>query len=156
MRRSGILHKAPRGIFFFWRIRFFLLIFFLIGSNVLGALVVVIVSWGTVLVASAAVGRLILTIALPRGTATFGVPSSWLIGAPGVSPVTSLLTFAELGDLIAHHLVEAITIDLHKLFFDNLQASTFPSEMGPCGALGFLKAASCFHVLQNGKLQYGS
>ena len=78
------------------------------------------VSWGTVPVASTAVARLILTVALARGTSPFGVPSSWLIGAPGVFPFTSFLALVELGNLIVRNLVKAIAIDLHELFLDCL------------------------------------
>ena len=115
-----------------------------------------LVSWGTIPVASATVGRFILKVALARRASSFGVPSSWLIGAPGVSPFASLLTLIELGDLIVHNLVKAITVNLHELLLDNLQASALPSEVGPRGTLSFLKATSRFHVLKNGKLQYGS
>ena len=79
-----------------------------------------LVSWGTVPVASTAVGRLILAVALARGTSPFGVPSSWLIGAPGVPPFTSFLTLGKLGDLVVLHLVETIAIDLRELVFDDV------------------------------------
>ena len=155
-RRRARLDKAPRGVFPFRRVRFRLLIFFLVGRFVLGAHGVVLVSWGAVPVASATVGRFILTIALARRASSFGVPSSWLIGAPGVSPFASLLTLVELGDLIVRNLAKAITINLHELFLDNLQASALPGETGPRGALSLLKATSRFHILEDGKLHYGS
>ena len=119
-RRRARLDKAPWGVFPFRRVRFRLLIFFLVGRFVLGAHGVALVSWGAVPVASATVGRFILTIALARRASSFGVPSSWLIGAPGVSPFASFLTLVELGDLIVRNLAKTIAIDLHELVFDDL------------------------------------
>ena len=66
MRRRARLHKAPWGIFSFLRVRFWLIIFFLVGRDVRGALGILLVSRGTVPVASAAVGWPVLTIALAR------------------------------------------------------------------------------------------
>ena len=65
-RRRVQLHKAPRGIFPFLRVLFWLIIFFLIGRDVRVALGILLVSRGTVPVASAAFGRPVLTIALAR------------------------------------------------------------------------------------------
>ena len=94
--------------------------FFHVWGVVLGAFGVLILSWGTVQIASPTVRRLVSTIALARRAASFVIPSSRAIGASGVPPSPSFLTVSELGDLIVRHLAESIAIDLHELVFDDL------------------------------------
>ena len=97
-----------------------------------------------------------MAIALARGACSFIVSSSWFVGASGVAPFASFLALRNFGKLIARHLVKSVAIYFRELFLNRLQAPAFPSEMGPRGALSTLKAASSFHVLEHGKLQYGS
>ena len=82
------------------------------------------------------------------GAAPFPVSGSVAIGARAVSAFTpAFLAARELRDLVIRALVKTVSVDLHELILDGLQAPTCTGEVGPRRASSSFETTRGFRVL---------